>query len=733
MKTLKLYILTSLLISISGLQAQTDNSRFAPNLMQWLSRAPGDPQDMNAVIFSRNNTMYLSALIKVNHSVNEAEIKELGAVVGTRAGNIWTVDIPQESMLAFSQLKGIDYIELDHIVKPLTDSARFVTGVDSLHKGINIPLPLSGKNVVVGVVDEGFDYTHPAYYDTLYKNLRIKRVWNQNAGGTPPSGFNYGHELKDTGSILAQKYSSTTDDHGTSTSTIAGGSGYGSKDNSLYRGVAYDCDLVLVSKGFDWPEIRGMSITRLVDAFNYIFTYAQSVGKPAVINVSLGGWTGPHDGTSLFAQACNNLSGHGKILVFGAGNNGLNKIHLQKTFTNADTMVSTIATMPYKENYFEIWGDTGKTFCIEIGLFSKGNFGAKTQKICIDKKVHSLFLIGTDNDTSFITITSNINVLNNKPLITAEIRHKTKDSFYFSVIGNSGTIHVWDEEWGDFIGKGSWAVDGDSRYTISEMACARSIITVSAFTSKMSVKNILNQKIPVDSKYAKNKGEIALFSGIGPTTDGRMKPNISAPGCMIVSATNSYSSAFRSGGPYYYMSVSKFISPVNKRTYYYTAQAGTSVAAPMVTGIVALMLQVNPNLEPERIKLILSQTAIRDSFTTQSPDESRWGAGKINAYGAIKETIRWTGSIAIPTVEKELKVYPNPAQEKFTLEYESPNSGCFFVEVSNTLGEIIKTETWFLTEGKNRLEMILDDSKKGLYYICITGRGGLMVKKVILN
>ena len=88
----------------------------------------------------------------------------------------------------------------------------------------------------------------------------------------------------------------------------------------MYRGVAYESDLVLVGRGFDYIENRGMSNTRLIDAFNYIFSYAESVGKPSVVNASLVGWTGPRDGTSLFAQACDNLSGPGKILVFAAGN-----------------------------------------------------------------------------------------------------------------------------------------------------------------------------------------------------------------------------------------------------------------------------------------------------------------------------------------------------------------------------------------------------------------------------
>jgi minor extracellular serine protease Vpr len=531
---------------------------------------------------------------------------------------------------------------------------------------------------------------------------------------------------------LLKKYSEI-DDHGTSTSTIAGGSGYGSHNNNLYRGIAYDCDFVLVNKGFDYLENRGMSNTRLIDAINYIFSYAESVGKPSVINSSLGGWTGPRDGTSLFAQACDNLSGPGKILVFAAGNNGLDKLHLEKNFTEIDTVVSTIVTMPLKENYFEVWGEVNKTFCIEIGLFAKGVLGAKTQKFCVDGEVHSTFLIGKDNDTSFITISSNVNVLNNKPVLITEIIHKTKDSLYLSVIGNSGTIHVFDEEWGQFIGNGSWAIEGDSRYTISELACAKSIITVSAFASKLKFKNLQNQSPIIPNTIAKNNGELALFSSIGPTLDGRMKPDIAAPGCVVVSATNSYSPTFRQGGQSYYASVAKYLSPKNNRTYYYTAQTGTSVAAPIVTGIVALLLQINPKLTPKNIKEILSKTAKKDEFTSQIPDSTRWGAGKIDGYAAIKETIITTGTVNVPKNEMDVRLFPNPNHGQFTIEFDSDKDGYFLVEVTNVIGIQISQKTWELKSGKNYLQVELNTKNKGLNLVTITGFGGQITKKIVLN
>ncbi|MBL0323328.1 MAG: S8 family serine peptidase [Ignavibacteria bacterium] len=128
------------------------------------------------------------------------------------------------------------------------DSARFYANVDSVSRGIGLNLPYTGKGVVVGISDNGFDYTHPAFYDTTYSYSRIKRVWNQGISGTPPAGYTYGAEFADTTSILNQAYDDTLQgSHGIMVASIAAGSGLGSPNGRLHRGVAYEADLVMVT------------------------------------------------------------------------------------------------------------------------------------------------------------------------------------------------------------------------------------------------------------------------------------------------------------------------------------------------------------------------------------------------------------------------------------------------------------------------------------------------------
>jgi subtilisin family serine protease len=747
MKSTKSQPLLILCLFAFQLKAQTDNSRLSPNLMQILHEEEmvlnTGPFNYTAQIGKR--LPILNLLIKVNNGFDESSLIKSGAVVGTKAGNIWTVSVPKENLKDIIDIKGIEYMELGQKVAMQMDSARYFTHVDSVIKGIGLPMPLSGKGVVIGIIDGGFDYTNPAFYDTTYSKLRITKAWVQNIPGSPPSGYTYGAEFKDTASLLQKKFDfDNSGSHGSEVAGIAAGSGIGSKNARAGRGIAYESELVLVSVPLTVQDWREVNMATIIDGINYIFSYAQSKGKPAVINISLGSIVGARDGKSLFAQACDNLTGPGKIIVLSAGNNGGAKNHIGKKFTFSDTALNTLVSIEKynngdRRNYIDAWGDSLKSFCLQFGMYKNGTVINNSTIYCMDNSTKNLFIVGSDNDTCYITLTTKTQEYNKKPHATIDILSKSKDTLCLSTFSKSGSVHMWQEYfdeswvtiWGNFLGNNSWASEGDDNYTIGEMGCTKSAITVGATVSRVFWKDIQNR--PWYIPQNKQQGELAYYSSRGPTLDNRTKPDITAPGGMINSSANSFDAEAIQGGTSAPFLVSKYTSPKNGRNYYYATGQGTSFASPMVAGIVALMLQVNPNLEPERIKLILQETAIKDNFTTQSPDAAKWGAGKINAYAAIKETIRWAGTTAIPKNETTITVYPNPSQGKFTLGYESLNSGYFFVEVSNSLGEVIKNNTWQLSKGKNQMEMNIDEIKKGLYFISITGQGGQIVKKLILN
>jgi minor extracellular serine protease Vpr len=289
----------------------------------------------------------------------------------------------------------------------------------------------------------------------------------------------------------------------------------------------------------------------------------------------------------------------------------------------------------------------------------------------------------------------------------------------------------WIGYYGDFLGNGSGLTAGDDKYSIGEMNCTKSAITVGATVSKIYWKTV-NNTIYYNSGSTIH-GTLAAYSSHGPDINGRMKPDIVAPGGMISGASSSYDADLLPGGTYYpALVVSKYVSPRNSRTYYYGIGQGTSFATPLVSGIVALMLQASPSLSPQGIKDVLYKTAIKDNFTTPSPDPALWGAGKINAYAAVKEVIRTTGIISILPDKLEIKVYPNPFSALFTIQYASGKAGNVMVEIANIAGEIIQSKLWSISAGVNQLPCQLNSSAKGVYFVNIAGNGGTVTKRIVL-
>ena len=225
-------------------------ARLSPLTQIYLAKAEKSKIQLPANYVYRklaDNHTYISALIKVGTSPDVRTMNSLNVRVGTKAGNIWTVLVPVEQVVPFTQVLGVDYIQLDEPIHSTLDSARLLTRVDSVHAGLGgLPSQFHGTNVVVGVIDGGFDYTHPTLFDTTGARYRVKRVWEQLSSGTPPPGFAYGDEITDSSDM----WSTISDDgafsHGAHVSGIAAGSGYGSVNNSQFRGVSDGADLVLV-------------------------------------------------------------------------------------------------------------------------------------------------------------------------------------------------------------------------------------------------------------------------------------------------------------------------------------------------------------------------------------------------------------------------------------------------------------------------------------------------------
>lgn len=744
MKRIPIILFFLCMCNVSLAQNKTITPKLCPLLRQLLA----DQKEMQSVQpagyvyrVHSDGIVYMPALIKVDDATAaEAGLLAAGAKIGTRAGNIWTVRVPASHMDEFAHTPGISYIELDQPVQPLLDIARKKTRVDSVHKGIGLAMPYTGKGVIMGIIDFGFDYNHPVLYDTLGTAYRVKQVWELNGTGTPPAGYTFGNEITDSNAIRLQGTDNPEQTHGTGVAGLASGSGFGSPGNIKMRGIAFESEMVLVGVRRDTIAAQWMqgTFSDFIDGVGYIFNYADAAGKPCVVNISWGSQSGPHDGSTLFNQACDNLSGPGRIVVMSAGNEGEEKIHLSKTFTAADTVINTFLTFTsedYKRTWVDCWGDSSKTFCGNVTLYSGGVAGNTTGTICIDDNSHNYILISANGlDTCFVEFITASEEWNGKPRIIIDIYNKSTDSIGVSVSGVDGTVNMWDEYYYygfthgyqsafDSLGM-SWAVNGNSVSTTSDMGAAESVLLVGAYCSKHSYMDINGNTWSYSGYVTAN--HIVPFSSKGPMLDGRIKPDITAPGLTIATAISSYDTAYTPTGSRSTNTVTSYTDGAS-HTYYFAEFSGTSASSPVAAGIVGLLLQANPTLGPVEIKNIIFQTAIQDAFTGALPPEGTnvWGHGKINAYQAVKMAVQMAGVYNFSGTKRlDCVLFPNPGTGRFSLDYTASKTEELRLEVVSMTGRVVASDYWQAKEGRNLRDLDLSALAKGTYIVNVTAKDG---------
>ncbi len=746
----KLFFCLSFVAGMVSAHAQQDArpqlSAFTRMYLHDVAKTRDKGQQLPGYVYKTiNGRMCVSAFIKVKEGFDDAALTALGITTGVNVANLRTVHVPVEQMEAFTRINGIAQIDLDMPVVPYLDNARKATKADSAQKGFSLPSPITGKGVIVGIVDAGFDFNHPTLYDTAHGAYRVKRVWIQKRNGAPPAGFMYGTELTDTNAIRAAAYDTAITSHGTHVAGIAAGSGYGSTNNSKYRGMAYEADMAFVCimpAPANWSSAGGAD---MVEGMSYLYNYATSVGKPCVINLSWGGVIGPHDGNSIFSQVCDVLTGPGKIFACSAGNSGEDTLHLGKTFSATDTSVSTFVTFsPYldsnnQKTWVDIWGDSSHNFCLNVKLYNGLTGIDSTGPICIADTVRSIDIIGSDGDTCHVTVTSVVTEYNGRPHALLSLHNLSHDNVCLTTTATSGTVNMWEGYvlpptgyYGALKKLGyPWAVSGDARMTSSDFSSTHSAISVGAYTSKASFTNISGANLGYTGAVV---GKIAPFSSLGPTVDGRIQPFITGPGFGLASGISSWDTSYNAGGDNYSSVISN--TTIGGRTYSYAMAAGTSMSSPATVGIIAMMLQLNPTLNPDSVKSIIAATAITDSYTGTIPaaGNNTWGHGKINAYKALKRIAQAS------EVKNTLKVdaldcflYPNPSQGNFTITYQSKAHDLLTVTVSDMTSKVVISQKWVVAAGHNSLDVSLPTLPNGTYFTTLSAGGKEKVIKTILN
>lgn len=670
-----------------------------------------------------NGEYYAHSFIVTNERFDKNKSLEYGVKLQSKAGNIYTAYIPVKQMKSVLLQKGIDYLDVGKKAKADLDNARAYSNVNKIHNGQNLSQEYMGEDIIVGIIDKGFDYTHPTFYNKNASEYRTVRVWEQGESGDSPSSFSYGNELKNTDEILDNENDGLdAGSHGTHVGGIAAGSG--GLPDSEYTGVAYKSDIGIVAT----PNYYTAEIA---DGINYLFNYADQVNKPCVINMSIGGHIGPHDGTSTFDQYCDQMVGNGKILVGSSGNEGNANLHLDHEFDEEETIYSLI-NFPGSSNNsngktsIDIWGEEGSdlTFSINIYNTQDNEYEDYTEYITTDTDgTYSYTLQDSDflySDTCTVDIAvESSNPNNGKPRVYIEFDNRDQDEsgdiydyVELEIIGENTSFNAWTSNEGKSIFTNldySYpTLNGNTESTVGEVGgTGESIVSVGAYTTKNNYTDFQGENHSIIS-YAE-LGELAPFSSKGPTIDGRIKPDIVAPGNVIVSSVNSYDNDYTSNS-------NKVVAGLtnNSDDWWFATMQGTSMAAPMMTGIIALWLEANPILTPAKIKELIDSHAVEDNYTGNVPNYT-WGHGKINAQNIMK-VLENTAEVEEPG--GKIAVYPNPSEGRFTLAFENYNfKNASVYDLSGK--KVFQTD---IPKSSTKENIDLKHVAKGLYILKLSGQ-----------
>jgi subtilisin family serine protease len=574
----------------------------------------------------RGRRMAVSAVgnldVFIRGTASRAELEAAGAIVRTELPGLCTAFVPADAVERVAALPGVTRIRGAAPVELELDSSVPVIGVGAL-RGAGPTFPgANGEGVLVGAVDSGVDYDHGDFKDES-GNTRLVSLWDQTfLTGTHPAGFNYGGEW-----TAAQLNAGTCapncpiDEVGHGTHVFGIAAGDGSQTGGplggpvvpayTYAGVAPKADLVMVKSDFN--------DTHVVDGVAYIFAVATARGQSAVVNLSLGSQYGPHDGTSDFEAGLNALTGPGRIIVKSAGNDrGLSR-HAQVSTLGGNVNVTMTVSGSFQGAQFAIDGYYESSDNIQVRVTTPSNTVITVNRGVAPNAAYP----GQDTPNGVVYVENGALTTDGGDYeVYVEVLAGSGDNmngtWTFTFIPQ-GTPPVGEVDlWRFYSTVTSFFLAGvQDDELISEPGNADSLITVAAWTTRRTWTTCQGSNVGYSSPVP-TLGEVSWFSSPGPTRDGRQKPDITAPGAGIAS-TNSFD-AFPNCG-----SNASFLlnDGANHRI-----DQGTSMAAPHVTGSVALLLENFGPLTPQAVKNYLYANAKVDAQTGAVWNKD-YGRGKL--------------------------------------------------------------------------------------------------------
>lgn len=519
---------------------------------------------------------------------SSSDLVRLGARVRTRHCDIVTAFLPWSRVERLERSRAVRYIELARPWFYDLNQALPLTGIDVVHAG---PPAVQGNGVIVGVIDTPLDIYHPDFR-TAAGATRLMFLWDQSLvpqgteagppiapalpGFVPTGGTTFGveytqatidAELAAFNPPAVQAYQTVrhrppaaaninaTTGHGTFVTGCAAGNGLG-QGPGTFTGGAPAARIIFVRPLGVPGTLLAADNTAVIDAFGYIYARAAQAGLPCVVNLSASDNQGPHDGTTLGEQALDAMhTVPGRAMTLSAGNSTGTAAHASGVVPGGgnSTLQLNYAAGATNADDIEIWYDGHDSFNVTVTPPGGAAIGPVAPGGATNAAV------GAIN----VAVTS----------VAADPRNGDN---LISIIFNTG---------GNAIPTGNWRIRLDGATAINGNFQAwvdRNNRFSSAFQAPFLNEAALTLGVPSTAKRAITVGAhdktmptpvIAGFSGLGPTRDGRIKPEVATVGANITS-TRPRDMASALGGQALYQAVN-----------------GTSFSAPLVAGACALLFE----------------------------------------------------------------------------------------------------------------------------------------------
>lgn len=568
----------------------------------------------------------------------KAEVLKLKGEVVRSVGNVVQVKLPVGTITDFSKNTFVQ--SLPYSVSKgeiLNDTMTIHNNVDPIHNG-DSPLlnSYTGKGVVYGIIDTGVDPDHLDFKDASGKT-RIYRAWDQVSGTIcDSSDINNGTCTVNDPSQVG---------HGTHVAGISAGNGLAL---NMFGGVAPEATIITVKSDFGAPNW----LSTVVDAVDYIYAVADSLNMPCVINASIGEYFGSHDGTDPAALMIDSIINYkeGRAFVCAAGNAGFFKWHVEQTVT-ADTSFSWLKYNPtsffgFGSVFYEVWADTADMNNVDYAFganLPSGTFSerGRTPFFNIQNRLGS-FTDTIMNGSNIIAIVETYaEIQNDKYLLQVLLNEPDSNTYNFSMLSTGlGKYDFWSHRYlgnSDVVETGLptiaqyppiafYTLPDSNLTTVSSFSCSPVVLTVANFENRKTYMDVDT----IERVNTATVGEIANSSSLGPDRRGNMKPDIGATGNFTLGPA-----------PANVITAGMGAGPINRSRVAIGAKhrinGGTSMASPVVAGVVALYFEKCPSATMAEVKAAIIGTARQDAFTGAVPNPS-FGYGKVDAFAVLNNS-----------------------------------------------------------------------------------------------